>query len=106
MESSPKNKSIENIPTRENVINSIKENLEDLTLLNSYMNAWEKKVQASHVTRQETEKLALEYALDLADIYSQASHTEIARDAYTDASFIAEANGWVEKYNEIILKIK
>lgn len=107
-EKPPENNKIEDLEkniTKESVINSLRENPENLEFLNMYMDIWEKKVQAQYVSREETERLTFEYALDLAEVYRDAGLTEFARDAYTDASYVAQANGMNEQYDAILLEI-
>lgn len=101
-------KKIENIEatiTRESVINSLKQNLEDLTVLHSFIDLRQKQIQAPYVSREDTEKLTFAFNVELADLYRDAGLKEAAWDAYNDAADMAQANGMEEEYQALLVKM-
>ena len=108
-ESSPerenKTESLESKITKEAVIDSLKENPEDLSVLHSYIDLKQKQIQAPYVSREDTESKTFAFNLELAEIYRDAGLTEAAADAYNDAADMAQANGMEEEYEAILAEL-
>jgi hypothetical protein len=84
---------IEDTLTKSVVSDSLRKNPQDITLLNAWMDMRLAKIQASYISREDTETRTMEYTVELAEIYRDAGLIEAAADAYNDAADMAEANG-------------
>ncbi len=92
-ENTTSQESYEDTLTKSLVADSLRKSPEDLTLLNAWTDMRLRKIQASYISRENTEVRTMEYTVELAEIYRDAGLTEAAADAYNDAADMAEANG-------------
>jgi hypothetical protein len=104
-ESEKKIENIESTLTKELVINSLKQNPEDRAQLHAYIDVRQKQIQAPYVSREDTEKKAFEFAVELAEIYRDVGLREAAWDAYNDAADMAQANGMDEDYQKLLVEM-
>lgn len=98
-------KGIEQLVTKESVINSLRENPENLAVLHAYIDARQKQIQAPYVSREDTESKSFSFSIELAEIYRDAGLHDIAADAYNDAADFAQANGMEEEYALILAEL-
>jgi hypothetical protein len=96
---------IEDTLTKSLVADSLRKNPQDVTLLNAWMDMRLAKIQASYISREDTEKRTMEYTVELAEIYRDAGLIEAAADAYNDAADMAEANGIHRALEEILAEL-
>ena len=96
---------MESIVTKEAVINSLRQNPEDLAILHSYVDSRQKQIQAPYGSREDTEMGTFKFTVELAEIYRDSGLIEAAADAYNDAADMAQANGMEEKYNAILAEL-
>lgn len=101
-EGEKKIENIESVITKEAVVNSLKQNPEDLALLHSYIDLRQKQIQAPYVSREDTEKKTFEFTVELAELYRDAGLKEAAWDAYNDAADMAQANGMEKEYQTLL----
>lgn len=76
--------SIEGLITKEYVIESLSSNPPNQTLLNSYIESKQNQIQASYVSREDTERMTYDLTLELAEIYRNANLAREAGEAYID----------------------
>jgi hypothetical protein len=99
------NENIERGITKESVIESLKQNPEDLALLHSYIDLRQKQIQAPYVSREDTETKTFMFTVELAELYRDAGLREAAWDAYNDAADLAQANGMEEEYQKLLVEM-
>lgn len=95
----------EDVLTTKFVADSLREHPEDITLLNAWMDLRQKQIQASYISREDTEKRTLAFTIELAGIYRDAGLTEVAADAYNDAADMAQATGEHRAYEAILAEL-
>jgi len=82
------------VVSSEEVISSLRQNPEDLTLLNKFLDFREKEVQTSRET--------LILNVDVAKIYRDSGLVEAAKQAFSDAATQAWQEGEDEAYEKIM----
>jgi hypothetical protein len=97
--------SIESAPSKESVIQSLRQNPEDIALLNAYIENRQKQIQAPYISREDTEQRTFAFIVELAEIYRDSGLIEEAADAYNDAADFAEANGMETELAAILAEL-
>jgi hypothetical protein len=100
-----KKESMEIPITKEAVIDSLRQNPENVSLLASYIDAKREQFQAPYLSHEEAKRKALEFAIELAEVYKEAGLRENAWEAYNDAANVAQANGMEEEYQRILIEM-
>lgn len=103
-ESNPQ-KGLEQSLTKESVIESLQMFPNDNSLLVAYVEQAQKLIQASYVSREDTEIRQFKFNLELAEIYRDAGLTENAADAYNDVADYAERNGMDKELAAILAEL-
>ncbi|MEN9337938.1 MAG: hypothetical protein RIQ41_252 [Candidatus Parcubacteria bacterium] len=108
-ESTPENSKpverFEEILTPKLVSESLRNNPEDLSLFTAWMDVRQRQIQASYISREDTETRTMEFTIELAGIYRDAGLYEAAADAYNDAADMAQANGIDRAYEACLAEL-